>query len=219
MLKFIQHHDDFLQLAESNQRSASQRQPACVNGTVRVIGVRNEDTPCLRPSAVHTNHVRGNFIRAKRLVPPFHFDEVQITVNFHDAIDLFDDSFSTIPFEGERFPNEHPIASKSRFRTLSSALPRLCASLSANNEFKSLDIVSIFSRRSCTALIFSSVDAFVFAASVSLSMRIRVKASFTSTTLRTSATRALAFTWSFSQQVRKSSNSVSRLTTSRSSRR
>mgnify|MGYP005640684917 CR=1 FL=1 len=100
------------------------------------------------------------------------------------------------------------------FNTVSRSFPRFCGFVAEKRLYKSSFSCCKFSLRLWSSFNFFACSCFRISASRDLSWFMRVNESLTLITLWISATNPFAFSWSFSQQVEKASNSVIRLSIS-----
>ena len=59
-----------------------------------------------------TNKVFGDFLSSYGSPKPFHFYEVEISLQFDDSVDLFNDAFAPFPYKMECFLNEKAVGIK-----------------------------------------------------------------------------------------------------------
>jgi hypothetical protein len=86
--------DHLLQLAQHERRPV-QRLPAGLDSCVGVAGRRDEDAAGL--AAIENAHlVLGHVARPEPLIPPFHLNQVQVSVDLDHAVYLLDDSLRLV---------------------------------------------------------------------------------------------------------------------------
>jgi hypothetical protein len=101
------------QLLESRKHYQLVRKkfPRGKNGGVREIARRNEDAPRFRP-ANQPDQVLRYLWPADRLRVPLHFDEVEVALDFDDAIDLLDYALARRPHQMEGLPDQDAVCAK-----------------------------------------------------------------------------------------------------------
>ena len=55
---------------------------------------------------IHAYEMRRDLLSVYGLIPPLHFDKIEITIDFNDSVDLLDDSFAWLATYRESFTDQ-----------------------------------------------------------------------------------------------------------------